>query len=49
MLCAGAVSWLLENEGNVNPLRGKKQRSRGSRDRKPNFVGKGRGRQREKV
>ena len=46
MLCAGAVSWLLENEGNVNPLRGKKQRSRGSRDRKPNFVGKGRGRQR---
>ena len=46
MLCAGAVSWLLENEGNVNPLRGKKQRSRGSRDRKPNFVGKERGRQR---
>ena len=38
MLCAGGINWLLKNEGNVNPLRGKKQRSRVSRDRKPNFV-----------
>ena len=38
MLCAGGINWLLKNEGNVNPLRGEKQRSRVSRDRKPNFV-----------
>ena len=38
MLCAGGVSWLLENDGNVNPLRGEKQRSIGSRDGKPNFL-----------
>ena len=38
MLCVGGISWLLENEGNVNLLRKEKQRSRGSRDKKSNFV-----------
>ena len=38
MLCAGGISRLLEIKGNVNPLRGEKQRSRESRDRKANFV-----------
>ena len=41
MLCAGGLSRVLQNERNVNLLRGEKQRSRGSRGRKPSFVGKG--------
>ena len=35
MLHVGGISWLLENEGNVNLLRKEKQ---GKQNRKPNFV-----------